>query len=68
MLDNAGSGTINVSDIDNGTYDNCGPVTLSVTPTSFSCTNQGIRNVTFSATDLLGILQPQSFRSESFPL
>lgn len=53
-LDNAGSGTINVSDIDNGTYDNCGTVSLSVTPTSFSCTDQGINTVTFSATDSHG--------------
>ena len=54
LLDDAGSGTINVSDIDNGTYDNCGPVSLSVTPIAFSCTDLGIRNVTFSATDLFG--------------
>ena len=54
LLDNTGSGTIQPSDLDNGTYDNCGPVTLSVTPTSFSCADQGIREVAFSATDIYG--------------
>ncbi len=54
LLDNTGSGTIQPTDIDNGTYDNCSPVTLSVTPTSFSCTDQGYKTVTFTATDSNG--------------
>lgn len=54
LLDNSGSGTIQASDIDNGTYDNCGPVTLSVTPTNFSCSDQGFETVTFTATDSNG--------------
>lgn len=54
VLDAAGSGTIQPSDIDNGTYDNCGPVTLSVTPDNFSCTDQGNKTVIFSATDSNG--------------
>ena len=54
LLDNTGSGTIQASDIDNGTYDNCGPVSLSVTPTTFSCTDQGYKTVMFTATDSKG--------------
>jgi len=54
LLDNNGTGSLSASDIDNGTYDNCGPVTLSVTPTSFSCPDQGSKKVTFTAADSHG--------------
>ena len=53
-LDNNGTGTLQASDIDNGTYDNCGPVALSVTPSVFSCSDQGVRSVRFTATDIHG--------------
>jgi len=53
-LDNNGTGIIQASDIDNGTYDNCGPVTLSVTPSVFSCADQGDRTVRFTTTDIHG--------------
>ncbi len=54
ILDNNGTGSINASDIDNGTYDNCGPVTLSVTPSDFSCADQGAKKITFTASDSHG--------------
>lgn len=53
-LDDSGSGTLTASDIDNGTFDNCGPVSLSVSPSSFNCGNQGENNVTITASDAYG--------------
>ncbi|NSW95549.1 MAG: hypothetical protein HPY62_12650, partial [Bacteroidales bacterium] len=49
-----GTGTLTGSDIDNGTFDNCGPVSLSVSPSVFSCGDLGQRNVTLTATDAHG--------------
>ncbi len=54
MLDATGNGTLLASDIDNGTFDNCTGVTLSVSPSSFSCTDQGQKTVLFTATDAYG--------------
>lgn len=54
VLDGTGSGTLTASDIDNGTYDNCGPVSLSVSPSAFNCGNQGENIVTLTATDASG--------------
>jgi len=49
-----GSGTLLASDIDNGTYDNCSPVTLAVSPDSFTCSDIGDHTVTLTATDSRG--------------
>ena len=40
-LDDGGNGSIVIGDIDNGSYDNCSPVTLSLSQTSFSCDDIG---------------------------
>ncbi|MCX6271603.1 MAG: HYR domain-containing protein, partial [Bacteroidetes bacterium] len=50
-LDNSGIATITAADIDNGSYDMCGNVTLSVTPTTFDCTKIGNNIVSFTVTD-----------------
>jgi gliding motility-associated-like protein len=49
-----GSGTLLPSNIDNGSFDNCGSVTLSIAPTSFNCGDQGVRTVTLTALDSHG--------------
>ncbi|HSL85861.1 MAG TPA: hypothetical protein VK861_02890, partial [Bacteroidales bacterium] len=49
-----GLGVLLPADVDNGSFDNCGPVTLSVTPDIFSCGEQGIQNVVVTATDPSG--------------
>ncbi len=49
-----GTGTLLPSDIDNGTYDNCSPVTLSVSPDTFTCSDVGDHTVTLTATDARG--------------
>lgn len=54
VLDAAGTGTLLPSDVDNGTSDNCSIVSLSVAPDSFTCGDQGIQTVTFTAVDASG--------------
>ena len=54
VLDTAGTGTLLPSDIDNGSFDNCGSVTLSVLPNTFKCSDHGTRSVTLTAVDSYG--------------
>jgi len=54
VLGTSGTGTLLPSDIDNGTFDNCGPVSLSVTPNTFSCRDQGTHIVNLTAIDTFG--------------
>ncbi len=54
ILGPAGTGTLLPSDVDNGTSDNCTPVTLSVFPDTFSCSDLGLNIVTFTARDAYG--------------
>jgi hypothetical protein len=50
ILNAAGSGTITVGDIDNGSFDVCG-VGSSVSPTGFTCANEGPNTVTLTVSD-----------------
>jgi gliding motility-associated-like protein len=54
ILGPSGTGTLLPSDIDNGTFDNCGGVTLSVSPNTFSCIDLGQKQVTLTAVDSHG--------------
>jgi gliding motility-associated-like protein len=54
VLGSSGTATLLPSDIDNGTFDNCGNVTLSVSPNSFSCSDLGQKTVTLTALDIHG--------------
>ena len=49
-----GIATIDSTDIENGSSDNCGISTLSVSTTTFDCTNLGVNTVTMTATDASG--------------
>jgi len=51
QLDASGSASISASDIDNGSYDNCGVPSLSVTPDSFTCSDTGANTVTLTVAD-----------------
>ncbi len=53
-LDASGSATINANQIDNGSNDNCGSVTLSLNKTSFDCSNVGDNTVVLTVTDANG--------------
>ena len=53
-LNTNGQAPINPNDIDNGSTDNCGAVTLSVSPNLVTCLNIGVVPVTLTVTDLAG--------------
>ena len=50
-LDGAGNASITTGDIDNGSSDNCGAVTLTADITAFTCADAGANTVTFTVTD-----------------
>ncbi len=54
QLDASGNASILASDVDNGSFDNCGIASMSVSPNTFNCTNVGANTVTLSVTDLNG--------------
>ncbi|MGY5846651.1 PKD-like domain-containing protein [Salegentibacter sp. HM20] len=54
QLNNNGTASIQASDINNGSSDNCGIDTISVSPNNFDCTNVGANTVTLSVTDING--------------
>lgn len=54
QLDATGSASITAADVDNGSYDAGGGVSLSVSPTSFDCGNVGPNTVILTVTDDYG--------------
>jgi subtilisin-like proprotein convertase family protein len=54
QLDNSGNATITPSSINNGSYDNCGIASMSVTPNTFTTADIGDNNVTLTVTDPAG--------------
>ena len=51
QLDASGNASITAADIDNGSNDNCGIASLTVSPNSFTCTDIGANTVTLTVTD-----------------
>ncbi|MEZ5017569.1 MAG: HYR domain-containing protein [Flavipsychrobacter sp.] len=49
-----GSGTVSPSDVDNGSSDNCGIASMSVSPNAFTCADAGNNNVVLTVTDVHG--------------
>ena len=52
VLNASGTGTITPTNVNNGSFDNCGAVTLSISQTAFTCANLGANNVILTVTDL----------------
>src|SRR5439155_1643533 len=50
-LDATGHATIVAADVDGGTTDACGPISLSIDKSAFTCANLGPNNVKLTATD-----------------
>ncbi|MBB78762.1 MAG: hypothetical protein CL844_07140, partial [Crocinitomicaceae bacterium] len=50
-LDASGNASISANDIDNGSFDNCGNINLSVSNTNFTCSDIGPNNVTLTVDD-----------------
>jgi hypothetical protein len=53
-LDGFGAASITANQVNNGTTDNCGVTSLSLSKTNFTCTDRGNNSVMFSATDASG--------------
>ncbi|MEZ7931309.1 MAG: hypothetical protein QMC21_07290, partial [Flavobacteriales bacterium] len=53
-LDATGNATIDSTDTDNGSTDNCSIVTMSLSQTAFDCTHVGTNTVTVTVTDQSG--------------
>jgi hypothetical protein len=53
-LNAAGQATLTVAQINNGSFDNCTLVTLTLSQTAFTCANLGNNNVTLTGTDQSG--------------
>ena len=53
-LDAAGKASITVSDIDDGSFDNCSISNLALSQRSFDCSNSGLNLIQLFATDLQG--------------
>lgn len=51
-----GSGMVSVNDVDNGSTDNCGIASISVSPNSFTCADVGVNTVTLIVGDAAGNL------------
>ncbi|MEM6270199.1 MAG: HYR domain-containing protein, partial [Bacteroidota bacterium] len=51
QLDASGNASITAADVDGGSSDACGTVTLSASPTAFTCANVGANSVTLTVTD-----------------
>lgn len=49
-----GIATISAADVNDGSYDNCGISTISISKTNFTCTDLGINTITFTVTDIHG--------------
>lgn len=54
QLNAQGQATIAAADVNNGSTDNCDSVTLSLSKTSFDCSNKGANQVTLTVTDASG--------------
>jgi hypothetical protein len=54
QLNSSGNASITASQIDNGSSDACGIATVTVSPSTFTCTNLGANTVTLTVTDNKG--------------
>jgi PKD repeat protein len=54
QLDGSGNASITAAQINNGSFDNCGIQSVTVSPSSFTCANIGPNTVTLTVTDVNG--------------
>jgi hypothetical protein len=54
QLNAGGTGSVTAAQVNNGSNDACGIASMSVTPSTFSCTNVGNNTVTLTVTDVNG--------------
>ena len=49
-----GTAKLTAANVDNGSFDNCGVASMTVSPSSFNCANVGVNTVTLTVTDVSG--------------
>lgn len=54
MLDIAGNATLLINQVENGSTDDCGIASTSLSQTAFNCADQGPNTVTYTVTDISG--------------
>jgi gliding motility-associated-like protein len=54
VLDSSGNATVTVAEINNGSIDNCGIASMTLSKNSFTCDDIGTNNVTLTVTDANG--------------
>ncbi|MEL7118238.1 MAG: T9SS type A sorting domain-containing protein [Bacteroidota bacterium] len=54
QLDNSGNASLEAATVDNGSNDKCGIAGLSLSQSSFDCSNLGTNNIVLTATDVNG--------------
>ncbi|WP_207434260.1 gliding motility-associated C-terminal domain-containing protein [Sabulibacter ruber] len=54
QLNASGTATLTAADVDNGSSDNCGIQSITLSRTAFDCANVGTNNVTLTVTDVHG--------------
>lgn len=54
FLDATGNASVGANDVDNGSTDNCGIASRTVSPSTFTCANKGPNTVTLTVTDPSG--------------
>jgi hypothetical protein len=54
-LDANGNATVDAAQVNNGSSDNCGIQSISVSPASFTCADRGTQSVTLTVTNIYGI-------------
>ncbi|MCZ4410580.1 HYR domain-containing protein, partial [Cryomorphaceae bacterium 1068] len=54
ILDASGNGTLTAGEVDGGSTDNCGIVSTTVSPSTFTCAETGPQTVTLTVTDASG--------------
>jgi len=60
QLDASGNVSITANDVDNGSNDACGILSMSVSPSAFSCSDVGLNTVTLTITDVNGNISSET--------
>lgn len=67
QLDPLGNGTLTAAQVDNGSYDNCGINTLTISQTAFTCADVGSQLLDFTVEDLVGNISVCQFTVDVLP-
>jgi gliding motility-associated-like protein len=67
QLNALGSGALTAAQVDNGSYDNCGINTITISQTAFTCADVGSQLLDFTVEDLVGNISVCQFTVDVLP-